>query len=84
MPYSTHRIEATGVTSLNTQSPSERWDVDCALGHADLLLRDHYVAWRAIDPIGQSPLPRLCLLSYKPFLIDIMGLIRKMGGELSR
>jgi len=28
------------------------------LGHADLLLRDHDVAWRAIDLIGQSPLPR--------------------------
>jgi hypothetical protein len=27
------------------------------LGHADLLLRDHDVAWRAIDLIGQSPLP---------------------------
>jgi hypothetical protein len=54
------------------------------LGHADLLLRDHYVAWRAIDRIGQSPLPRLCVLSYKPFLIDIMGLIRKMAGVLSR
>jgi hypothetical protein len=27
------------------------------LGHADWLLRDHDVAWRAIDLIGQSPLP---------------------------
>jgi len=26
-------------------------------GHADLLLRDPDVAWRAIDLIGQSPLP---------------------------
>jgi hypothetical protein len=53
-----HRTEATGVPSLNTQSPSARWDGDCAfLGHADLLLRDHDAAWRAIDLIGQSPLP---------------------------
>jgi hypothetical protein len=27
------------------------------LGHADLSLRDHNVAWRAIEVIGQSPLP---------------------------
>ena len=27
------------------------------LGHADLLLRDHGVAWPAIDLTGQSPLP---------------------------
>jgi len=26
-----HRIEATGVSNLNTQSPSERCDGDCAL-----------------------------------------------------
>ena len=26
------------------------------LGHTHLLLRDHDVAWRAIDLIGQSPL----------------------------
>jgi hypothetical protein len=25
-----HRIEATGVIDLKTQSPSERWDGDCA------------------------------------------------------
>jgi hypothetical protein len=27
------------------------------LGHADLLLRDPDVVWRAIDLTGQSPLP---------------------------
>jgi hypothetical protein len=27
------------------------------LGQADLLLRDHDLAWRDIDLIGQSPLP---------------------------
>jgi hypothetical protein len=27
------------------------------LGHADLSLRDHDVAWCAVDLIGQSPLP---------------------------
>jgi len=26
-----HRSEATGVTELKTQSPSERWDGDCVL-----------------------------------------------------
>jgi hypothetical protein len=36
------------------------------LGHADLSLRDHDVAWRTIDLIGQSPLPGAAPTEQKP------------------
>jgi hypothetical protein len=51
-----HRAEATGVPSLNTHIGAFGWRLR-VYAQAALLLRDHDVAWRAIDLIGQSPLP---------------------------
>jgi hypothetical protein len=51
-------FEAIGWERLNTQSPSERWDGDCALSQHTLnLLRFNCSALIAVDLPGQSPLP---------------------------
>ena len=50
-------LEATGVPNLNTQSPSERCDGDCALSLGEPLASRLRLGRARNKPIGQSPLP---------------------------